>query len=421
MSIVKKFIVFVVVVMAATEVWGQAARSPFTTYGVGEAYGNGLVHNQGMGGIGVSQPQMWYLNNQNPALLVYNTLTVFEVGVVAESRTLKGDSLSSKTKGGNMNYLAVAFPIKLTKWTTSLGLMPYTNVDYDFVYSELSDDGVTPIVVNEKGTGGLTQLYWSNGVRLTKEISIGAKAAYIFGPIDDTYSSTLQKTNQVPYTITVEDKTSMKGFNLGLGFSFSKDSIWDNKYRVSVGGVYTLGSDLTGRRSHSFFRLNASGDTLDNSVLAKSKGKIKIPSNFTLGASLNRGSRWSIGTEFMIQNWDDFSSMDQNSDNMEMAWRAALGGEFTPDAFSADNYLKRITYRVGASFEEHPWLVNDNKVKDLGINFGFSLPTGRSSLDLAFRYGKRGNKSDNLLEETYFKVFFGITFNDQWFVKRRFD
>jgi hypothetical protein len=160
MSIVKKFIVFVVVVMAATEVWGQAARSPFTTYGVGEAYGNGLVHNQGMGGIGVSQPQMWYLNNQNPALLVYNTLTVFEVGVVAESRTLKGDSLSSKTKGGNMNYLAVAFPIKLTKWTTSLGLMPYTNVDYDFVYSELSDDGVTPIVVNEKGTGGLTQLYW---------------------------------------------------------------------------------------------------------------------------------------------------------------------------------------------------------------------------------------------------------------------
>jgi hypothetical protein len=421
MSIIKKLIVLIVVVVAATEVWGQAARSPFTTYGVGEAYGNGLVHNQAMGGIGVSQPQMWYLNNQNPALLVYNTLTVFQVGVVAESRSLKGDSINSKTTGGNMNYLVVAFPVKLTKWTTSLGLMPYTNVDYDFVYSELSDDGVTPIEINEKGTGGLTQLYWSNGIRINKEFSVGAKAAYIFGPIDDTYSGTLQKANQIPYTITVEDKTSMKGFNLGLGFSFSKDSIWNDKYRFSVGGVYNFGTDLTGRRSHSFFRLNSQGDTLDNDVLTKSKGTIKIPSSFTLGVSLNRGSRWSVGTEFMMQNWDEFTSMDQGAGTLDMAWRASLGGEFTPDAFSTNSYLKRITYRAGMSFEEHPWIVNNNKVKDLGINFGFSLPTGRSSLDLAFRYGKRGNKTDNLLEETYFKIFFGITFNDQWFVKRRFD
>jgi hypothetical protein len=42
-------------------------------------------------------------------------------------------------------------------------------------------------------------------------------------------------------------------------------------------------------------------------------------------------------------------------------------------------------------------------------------------VDLAFKFGKRGNKDENILEESYFKIFFGLTFNDQWFIKRKFD
>ena len=71
--------------------------------------------------------------------------------------------------------------------------------------------------------------------------------------------------------------------------------------------------------------------------------------------------------------------------------------------------------------EEYPFLANNKSVKDLGLNFGLSLPAGRSSLDLGFRYGKRGNRNDNLIEENYFRIFFGVTFNDQWFIKRKFD
>ena len=86
-----------------------------------------------------------------------------------------------------------------------------------------------------------------------------------------------------------------------------------------------------------------------------------------------------------------------------------------------ENYLKRITFRTGVSYEQYPFLANGNQVKDFGINFGFSLPAGRSSMDLALKVGKRGNKAENILEESYFKLYFGITFNDQWFIKRKFD
>jgi hypothetical protein len=105
---------------------------------------------------------------------------------------------------------------------------------------------------------------------------------------------------------------------------------------------------------------------------------------------------------------------------LKQALRIAVGSETTPDSYS-ENYFKRVTYRVGFSFEELPYLANNNKVKDIGINFGLSLPAGRSSLDLGFKYGQRGNRADTYLEENYFRLYFGLTFNDQWFIKRKFD
>ena len=91
----------------------------------------------------------------------------------------------------------------------------------------------------------------------------------------------------------------------------------------------------------------------------------------------------------------------------------AAGGEITPNPL-ANSYLKRMTYRVGLSYEKNPFLINGNQVKDVGINFGFSCPTGFSSLGFWLaRIGKRGDKAQTILEESYFKIYFGITFNDQ--------
>src|SRR6478735_6139736 len=200
MSVGKKLILLFVVVIASAKVWGQAASSPFTTFGVGEPYGNALINGQGTG-IGVSQPQYWFINNQNPALLVYNNrYTSFQAGLLIESRTIKGDTVNEKSTGGNMNYLVTAFPIKPNKWTTSVGLMPYTNVNFEFQSTEYvaNDPNHTPWPVIDKGSGGLTQLYWSNGVRIARDLSVGVKAAYIFGAIENSYSNLLDDPNQVP-------------------------------------------------------------------------------------------------------------------------------------------------------------------------------------------------------------------------------
>ncbi len=427
MSVYKKWFFCVAVVISAVNAWGQAARSPLTTYGIGEPYGNALIHNQG-NGLGVSQPQYWFLNNQNPALLVYNTFSVFEVGIVGESRTVKGDTTNEKSVGGNLNYIVMAFPIKTNKITTSVGLMPYTDVNFSFQYPGYARDPsgaiVDTLLTQESGSGGLTQLYWSNGVRLTDEITVGLRSAYLFGPISNVYSNILGLVpgQSQPYLVSVEEKTNTHGFNFGVGFSYSKDSLGArNDRRFSVGGVYSFASSLKTSNESTISRTTLAGDTVERYDIRNNNEKIRLPGSLSLGVSYGKGLNWNIGAEFAYQDWTSFEKLGEDNQGLGTSWRTTLGGEFTIDPQAVENFLKRITFRAGATLEQYPFLANNKEVRDFGINFGFSLPAGRSSMNFALKVGNRGNKKENVLEESYFKVYFGVTFNDQWFIKRKFD
>ncbi len=385
-----------------------------------------------MGGVGVSQPQYWFLNNQNPALLIYNSLTVFQIGILVENKTIRQDTLTEKSSGGNLAYLATAFPIKFNRWTTSVGLAPYSSVNYQVNYYDLVQNSASDsIFVTEKGTGGLTELYWANGVRLAKNLSVGLRASYFFSSIKNTYSNQLIKFG-FPSSdkITVEEKSIIKDFGFTAGVAYGIDSLFaKNRYRVNFGATYSLQNDLNSTLRREQYREATSGQPTTD-TLSSVGGATRIPAAITAGVSLGYTGRWTIGTDFHFQDWSTYKSVNQTNESLGKSWRISFGGELTPDLYSG-NYLKRMTYRAGANFEQTPFLVNTNDdltaapnyvpVKDLGINFGLSMPAGSSTIDLAFKFGKRGNKAETVLEESYFRIFFGITFNDRWFVRRRFD
>lgn len=418
---------------------GQVTRSPFTTFGIGEIYDNGLTNNQGMGGIGVSVPQYFYINNQNPALLIspmqgsHNFLTLFEAGVIVERRTIASDTSSESTKGGNLNYLTIAVPVKPGRWVSSLSITPFSTVKYKSQYQGdilNSDDEVT---ITEEGSGGINQVAFANGVRLHRDLQVGFKAAYFFGSIVKTYQNKLTNSSQ-PNNLTTafDEKTYVRDFGFTGGIAYSRDSLFSrNRYRITIGASYEFGATLKARQRNVFYRVTDVGDQRDVDTLATRRGSIKLPSGFSVGATLSQRGRWNVGFEMSARDWSDFRSLgDVPESAYGKAWRYAIGGEITPDYF-ADNYLKKITYRLGLSLEQTPYRTNVasdptaspiyNPVKDVAVSFGMSMPAGRSSLDLGFRLGKRGDTADNFFQEDYFRIFFGVTFNDQWFVKRRFD
>jgi hypothetical protein len=64
-----------------------------------------------------------------------------------------------------------------------------------------------------------------------------------------------------------------------------------------------------------------------------------------------------------------------------------------------------------------------------GVSFGMGLPVANYSqlargqatvINVAFEYGKRGNNT-NILKENMFRISFGLSLSDIWFVKRKYD
>lgn len=413
-------------ISAITVAWGQAARSPFSYLGIGEPYGTALAHNQGMAGIGISNPQYFYLNNQNPALLVFNRFTVFEAGFIGEKRTASGNGISESNGNGNLNYLATGFPVKPGRWSTSVGLMPYSSVNYELDYVD-DIEGTTTNTVNvqESGEGGLNQFNWSNGVALNKNFSVGIKATYLWGSIIREYSNTLTNTNEpIPYYPTVYARNYIKDFNFTGGVSFHKDSIAGRKnYKLNIGLVYDFKANLNTEYYARLERRTAGGIVDSTTIINNVPGEITLPSSFSAGISWAKADNWVIATDFTYFDYHDYKDFSgQTQPWGTEGWKLSLGGEFTPDPTQLGGYLKRMTYRTGISYDKYPYLINGRPVKDFGINFGFSMPVSRiSSLDFAFKVGKRGDVQENTIEENYFKIYFGMTFNDQWFIKRRFD
>lgn len=424
----KKIFPYLIVLflLCFSDAWSQVAKSPFSYAGIGDYYGNALAHNQGMAGLGLSNPQYYYLNNQNPALLVFNRVTVFEAGFIGESRTVKGNGNSEKNFNGNLNYLIMGFPIIRNKWSSSFGLSPYSSVNYRLDYTdEIIGSTTNTVNAKETGSGGVNQLFWSNGIVLNDDLSIGLKATYLFGSIKNEYTNTLTQSMQpVAYYPSIIENTYVKDFDFSIGLSYHKDSLFNKNYYFNVGLVYDLKAKLNTQYTARIERRKADGGPPVDSttVINNQPGSITLPEALAGGISFGRGAKWMIGVDYTYLDFSQFQADRGYSQKGSSGWKLAVGTEFTPDPTALSSYLMRMTYRTGISYDKYPYLINGMPVKDFGINFGFSMPVSRlSSLDFAVKVGKRGNLQDNTIEENYFKVYFGVTFNDQWFIRRRFE
>ncbi|MGB5205470.1 MAG: hypothetical protein WBN63_14875, partial [Eudoraea sp.] len=113
--------------------------------------------------------------------------------------------------------------------------------------------------------------------------------------------------------------------------------------------------------------------------------------------------------------------VDQNNIIYEDATTIAIGGYIVPDYASFTSYAKRVNYRFGGRYENTGMIINGKEINDYGITFGLGLPLGSGfdNINLGLTYGIRGTATANLVEESYFKVNIGLSFNDKWFQKRK--
>ena len=80
---------------------------------------------------------------------------------------------------------------------------------------------------------------------------------------------------------------------------------------------------------------------------------------------------------------------------------------------------------MGAYYNQSYLRLNNNSnLNDIGISMGVGLPLKRSyqsKVNCSLQVGKRGTLKDNLVREQYIRLSIGLTFNEVWFQKKKFD
>jgi hypothetical protein len=280
---------------------------------------------------------------------------------------------------------------------------------------------VDSLIYSYKGSGGVSKVSVSNGVRVFKEFYVGLQMDYLFGQVNRNVSTQNMSDGQY-YKVQLEDLTSYSDFQFKAGFAYRAKLKTD--LFLNVGATLDLNSTLNAEQIKRFATMDLSGLTVINSdTLEKSKAFVQqIPVAKRFGLSIEKAAKWMVGVDYTYTDWTKVSNNLGRSSSLPVAHKVSMGGEYTPDIESISSFIKRTTYRMGFSYEKTPYdfLGNGNYAVDKHLSFGVALPLRNLSfLNLAYQVGRRGLISENGMEEQYHKLTLGLTFSDLWFQKQK--
>ncbi len=420
-------------------------NSPISRFGLGNLSNPYFTAAGSMGGYSAAFVDPFHINLENPASLSFLRATAFEVGMDAKVTALEGSNgQSDNFIGGNLNYLALGFPIKNplnqaldrvnSPWQfgMAISLTPYSSVGYDITtYSGNDESGSVLNIL--KGTGGTYRFNWGGGARF-KNFSAGISLNYHFGQI---INSRLVAFDTLAYSYFTEFRDDMTVnalvLNVGIQYVHEFKSTNDDGKKTPNGKRIIVG--VYGNNETNFTTFNTSFIKRENvfsnfgsldsiSYQADIEGSGILPTDITFGIAYEQLNKFRVGVDFNQSNWSNYVNTVK-PDALSDSWRLSIGGEYIPDIISYNNYFQRIRYRGGFFTGTDPRSIQGQQLKFSGLTLGFGLPIIMprqmvSFVDIGFEFGQYGVK--NILTEKYFNFTLGLTLNDNsWFFKRKFN
>ncbi|AGA77130.1 hypothetical protein [Echinicola vietnamensis] len=408
-----------------TQAKGQIGSSTYSSIGVGDMNNSGLTQNQAMGGLGISYGDAWSVNQVNPALTVKNNVFNFQAAFNYKRYRASTESSSSTLDGGGLSYVTVSLPVKPRKWTVGLGLDQISTVDYEHLVESPVVNSDLYSISRMRGRGGISEVYLNTGFELFKNFNVGLQGGYIFGStikhqqitLTDEDGITAGGQSEYYSRLTINDFSFKGGVHYALRTG--------DRSRLNFGAIYQAFGNLDGKM---FAKMADIGEASDEdsdgqTVFENEKGNIYLPNKLGYGVSFEKINKFVIGLEAQHQDFTQYESFVGRNDDLGSSFRVGLGGQFIPDIYSIESIFMRSTFRAGIEFEQTPYLIGENKVNDIGINFGASIPMNSLSLlNFAVKFGQRGTTNDGLVKEEYFKFSLGFSINDNsWFYKKVFE
>jgi hypothetical protein len=403
--------------------------SPYSRYGLGNIKGSLLPQFRAMGGISTAVSKVTGFNNinmQNPASYAGISLTTIDIGMSASVTSLTRNNLSESSFNSTFSHLAFAAPVT-RRSALSFGILPYSDLGYNYRNTVKVD--TTTLNQLYEGEGGLSKAYLGYGYRFGDHLRIGGNLEYIFGNLQTSRATEFNSAGS--YNAKLQTKNSVGGLSYSYGiqydFNVGKKTIVTLGYSGSTSGKVssTLTSYATLYTRDVDGNESTAADTLN--TVNNGKSNLTLPLTHNFGIAIQQNDKWLIGADFRMSKWSA-TSINNVNQGLQDSWGASLGGQWTPDAFSYNSYVKSIDYRLGVSYDKTYIQINNQDIKQMGasLGFGFPLPTANGGtafykINFTTEVGQRGTLNNNLVKENYINFHLGFTLNDTWFRKYRVD
>jgi len=406
-------------------------NSPYSHYGIGNLNAPYGANDRGMGGAATATTPAISINDFNPASYSFLNAATLDAAFEANRRSvfLGGQTTSSGT--GNFSYFNLGMSAG-KHFGLNIGFRPIANMYYN-ANDTPNIQGLGSTIKNFNGSGNLQYGFIGLSGQY-KGLSIGANFGYAFG--NYSYSTTLQTSGGDSTGTLNHNRSAQKTRNDIIGGIYWKGGLLYQKKvgkgnHINIGLTTTLSQDLKVKRQNYALAYNyiSDGSTtemiIDTIEDARQKGKLTLPASYSFGLAYGNTNRWEVATDFTYTDWSVFNKMGNRDGVGDNAWRASLGGFFTPNTSVANKkYLSFVTYRIGAYYgKDYFNTVFNTDVNYFGGTIGASFPLQRNynnygKINLSLDIGQRGSTQDGQAKEVYVNFTFGISLNDAYWLKR---
>lgn len=393
----------------------NSTSSPYSVFGVGRLASRGDVATLSMGHAGVALPSEGWINTINPASLSSLDSTTFYFNMQVDGIYSKiGNSSQSKSNiNGNIGAVTMGFRAA-RGWGMSLGYTPFSNVGYSIQSSKylLGTNTVYPVVYD--GSGGLSQIYWANSVKVIGGLSLGLNISYLWGNLKSTELSTYPALNAED--IYNEKTHYMNNFYLEYGLQYQAQI---GKHKVGVGAVANMKTKLGSTYRQRIFNDYTSGISDEESDF----DDFTVPQSYRAGLSWDIPSGFLFAADYGLQNWKSIDNPKSESALYLNNQSFNFGVEYSARKKTYMNYLRRMKYRAGVLYNSGYLKIKSVRLEEKGFTTGLAFPLGNKGnmLNLGYEYVKFGSGRNGLLTEFQHTIRIGLSVNEPWFMKRQFD
>ncbi|PLB85249.1 hypothetical protein C0T31_11930 [Dysgonamonadaceae bacterium] len=383
----------------------QATYSPYSMLGLGEIENKDYGRTAGMADIGIGVREFDYLNAINPAGIsgLDSLKFIFDISASGKYSYFTEKGKTDNTINGNLKKISLGFRL-MPGWGISLGIKPFSDTGYR-IYSEEPIEGSTVTkAVYLEGSGGLYELYLSNGFKITDHFSIGINTKYISGVLKQT-------ENQSEYLFEKESRVFRFYNTFGIQY---------HKQGLTLGAIYGYKQNITMKNKTMVYD---SEYNLEEEYNDRSTDQF-IPETFGVGFSQdNEKVIW--GMDFRYQKWEGIES-GVSSTKIVDSYRINAGLGYTPNGYryyriGNQGIRNQGQIQVGASFSKSYIQVGGENAYNYSVSLGYSFPVRSDLLNVTLEYGNALSAPTNYIKESYFMLTFNYSFIDQWFKRREFD